>query len=119
MKLFLNWGNLVRDRQSFNIHAFPGDTDDDGDVDLSDLGQLAGNYETNEGATWSMGNFDNDGDVDLTDLGILAGNYGSGVQQAMADFQRIVPEPSAVYVLPLIALGAGIIGGLERRVRRK
>ncbi len=65
-----------------------------GDVDLSDLGQLAGNYETNEGATWSMGNFDNDGDVDLTDLGQLAGNYESGVAQAMADFEIIRDVPS-------------------------
>ena len=31
----------------------------------------------------------------------------------------ILSEPSSVYTLPLIALGAGVIGGLERRVRRK
>ena len=57
----------------------------------------------------------------MTDLGLLAGNYENGVAAAMADFQRIrdIPEPSAVYTLPLIALGAGVIGGLERRVRRK
>ncbi len=114
-------GNLTVFNPGFYIHAFNGDTDDDGDVDLTDLGILAGNYGALSDATWNMGNFDNDGDVDLTDLGLLAGNYENGVAQAMIDFERIrdVPEPSAVYVLPLIALGAGVIGGLERRVRRK
>ncbi len=109
-------GSLTIFNPGFNIHAFHGDTDDDGDVDLTDLGILAGNYEINEGATWSMGNFDNDGDVDLTDLGILAGNYGSGVQQAMIDFQRIrdIPEPSG-----LVLLVGGMAGALAKRRGRE
>ena len=53
-----------------------GDTNVDGDVDLVDLGALAGAYGTSSGATWSVGDFDVDGDVDLVDLGALAGNYG-------------------------------------------
>ena len=57
----------------------PGDTDHDGDVDLSDLAQLLGYYGTESGATWEMGDFDGDGDVDLSDLAELIGNYGYGV----------------------------------------
>jgi len=53
-----------------------GDTDKDGDVDLVDLGALAGHYGMTSGATWAMGDTDGDGDVDLGDLGALAGNYG-------------------------------------------
>jgi hypothetical protein len=54
---------------------FPGDTDHDGDVDLVDLGNLAGGYGLTSGATWETGDFDGDADIDLVDLGTLAGNY--------------------------------------------
>ena len=78
---------------------------------------FAGNYRSLNSATWSMGNFDNDGDTDLTDLGLLAGNYESGVAVAMADFQRIVPEPS------IIGLAAGLsyigVHALGRRRKRE
>ena len=54
------------------------DIDNDGDVDLSDLGILATYYGKNdcyydycEGA-----DIDRDGDVDLSDLGVLATHYG-------------------------------------------
>jgi PhoPQ-activated pathogenicity-related protein len=63
----------------FATQFMAGDTDRDGDVDLVDLGALAGAYGTTSGATWAMGNFDGDYDVDLVDLGALAGNYGYGV----------------------------------------
>jgi len=57
---------------------FGGDADLDGDVDLDDLGVLAGNYGETEGMVWGDGDFDGDRDVDLDDLGILAGNYERG-----------------------------------------
>jgi hypothetical protein len=63
-----------------------GDTDRDGDVDLVDLGNLAGSYGMVGEATWEMGNFDGDGDVDLVDLGILASNYGYGVASPNMSF---------------------------------
>ena len=57
------------------IVTLPGDLDLDGDVDLSDLAQLLGNYgET--GMTYTDGDIDGDGDVDLSDLAALLGNYG-------------------------------------------
>jgi hypothetical protein len=64
----------------------PGDTDHDGDVDLVDLGALAGAYGTTSGATWEQGDFDGDYDVDLVDLGNMATYYGYGVPAAPLDF---------------------------------
>jgi hypothetical protein len=55
-----------------------GDANEDGKVDVSDLGILAANYGTNAGATWRLGDFSHDGRVDVSDLGILAANYGTG-----------------------------------------
>jgi hypothetical protein len=85
-----------------------GDADLDGDVDLSDLSVLAGNYGIAQNGRWSLGDFDFDGDVDLNDLSRLAGNYGMGQAQAFADFQslNVLPEPStALLLMALTALG--------------
>jgi hypothetical protein len=74
-----NWlgGPVTGGLSYFAVGTGPsGDTDVDGDVDLVDLGNLAGAYGTSSGATWSVGDSDVDGDVDLVDLGMLAGNYG-------------------------------------------
>jgi hypothetical protein len=59
------------------ITECPGDLDGDGDVDLSDLAQLLGNYGMTEGATYEDGDLDGDGDVDLADLAALLGVYGT------------------------------------------
>jgi hypothetical protein len=81
-----------------------GDTDLDGDVDLSDLSNLAANYsQTPRG--WAQGNFDIDTDVDLNDLSNLAAYYGLGEAQAFADFQSIaVPEPASLASVGLAGL---------------
>ena len=55
----------------------PGDLDGDGDVDLSDLAQLLGNYGIAGGASYEDGDLDGDGDVDLSDLAALLGVYGT------------------------------------------
>jgi hypothetical protein len=53
-----------------------GDLDLDGDVDLSDLARLLGNYGTTGGAAYEDGDVDGDGDVDLADLSALLAHYG-------------------------------------------
>jgi hypothetical protein len=80
-----------------------GDTDLDGDVDLSDLGNLATAYGVMTNATWDIGDFDSDGDVDLNDLGTLATNFEGGRAAALAQFSAIVPEPTSC--AGLLALG--------------
>ncbi len=55
----------------------PEDLDADGDIDLSDLSQLLGNYGTTSGAAPEDGDLDGDGDVDLADLSALLAVYGT------------------------------------------
>jgi hypothetical protein len=68
----------------------PGDANEDGKVDVGDLGILAANYGGTD-KTWSQGDFNGDGKVDVGDLGILAANYGTGSSGAdfNADYARI------------------------------
>jgi hypothetical protein len=63
-------------------HQLSGDANDDGVVDVGDLGILAANYGMSSGATWDMGDFNGDGAVDVGDLGILAANYGTSTSGA-------------------------------------
>src|SRR5262249_6989977 len=52
-----------------------GDTNLDGKVDVTDLGNLASSYGAT-GASWVQGDSDYSGTVDVVDLGNLATNYG-------------------------------------------
>jgi hypothetical protein len=79
-----------------------GDTDLDGDVDLNDLGNLASRFGQNDlNIDWMNGDFDNDNDVDLNDLGAMASNFDAGRAQAYAEFQALVPEPTALSFVPV------------------
>jgi hypothetical protein len=60
----------------------PGDANNDGMVDVGDLGILAANYGVTNNATWIMGDFNGDGAVDVGDLGILAAHYGTNASNA-------------------------------------
>ena len=63
----------------------PGDANNDGKVDGSDVTILAANWQAGvpngdpENVTWSMGDFNGDGKVDGSDVTILAGNWQAGV----------------------------------------
>jgi hypothetical protein len=54
----------------------PGDLDNDGDIDISDLSTLLANYGTTSGALYMDGDVDTDGDVDISDLSVLLAGYG-------------------------------------------
>jgi hypothetical protein len=59
------------------VERIPGDANEDGMVDVGDLGILAANYGGSN-KDWSHGDFNNDKLVDVGDLGILAAHYGQG-----------------------------------------
>mgnify|MGYP000986570710 FL=1 len=76
----------------------PGDTDNNGTVDVTDLGNLSTAYGTTSGATWLMGDFDGNGMVDVTDLGILSTEYGWVATPPTAG---AVPEPATLALLKI------------------
>lgn len=104
--------------------AWQGDTNFDGVVDITDLGNLATNWQST--GTWTGGDFNHDGIIDITDLGLLATNWQAGAGAALGlSFDQaltslgmpsgVVPEPAgAVVVLALPPLMAR-----RRRFRRK
>ena len=71
------------------VQVLPGDANNDGKVDFSDLLILAQNDGQTSGATVADGDFDGDGAVGFSDLLILAQNYGHGMSPAVtADIGR-------------------------------
>ncbi len=60
-------------------YTYGGDSNLDGQVDISDLGALATHWQSS--AVWTGGDFNYDGFIDISDLGILATNWQQGVGQ--------------------------------------
>ena len=79
----------------------PGDANNDGAVNVGDLGILAANWQqqTILGKSWAEGDFTGDDVVNVGDLGVLAANWGWSGAPADSD----APEPAS---LALLALGA-------------
>ena len=59
-------------------YTYSGDANLDGQVDIGDLGLLAGAWQQS-GTDWFHGDFTYDGAVNIGDLGLLAGNWQKGV----------------------------------------
>ena len=87
-----------------------GDADRDFDVDIADLGNLAGTLGGAGG--WDDGDTDGDGDVDIADLGALAGNLG--LTGALPPAIGAVPEPTT----SALALAALCLAMSRRRMKR-
>ncbi|MDZ4779300.1 MAG: hypothetical protein SGJ19_03505, partial [Planctomycetia bacterium] len=58
-----------------------GDTDDDGDVDITDLNNVRNNFGS---AAPPIGDTDEDGDVDISDLNAVRNNFGVGQNSPLA-----------------------------------
>ena len=77
-------------------YTYGGDANLDGQVDVTDLGNLATNWQN--AAVWTGGDFNYDGTVDVTDLGILATNWQAGVGN---------PSGRGSFDAALVAVGLG------------
>ena len=95
--------------------VIPGDANNDGKVDGSDVTILAGNWQAGVGnpnpqaITWGMGDFNHDGQVDGSDVTILAGNWQAGVAAAAS----AVPEPSLMVLLLTAAITLSVVRRLK------
>jgi hypothetical protein len=66
--------------------TYAGDANLDGQVDVTDLGAVATNWQT--AAPWTGGDFNYDNFVDVTDLGMLATNWQAGVGNPLGPQQQ-------------------------------
>jgi hypothetical protein len=90
-------------------YTYFGDSNLDGQVDITDLGNLASNWQSS--GPWTSGDFDYSNFIDITDLGLLASNWQAGVgaplragslHESLAVFGlagvALVPEPQTLLV---------------------
>ncbi len=99
--------------------ATAGDADGDGEVGVSDLNILAGNWKQ-AGSDWSLADFNADDLIDEFDLAAMAANWsanqtgvGPTFAEAVAAVQ-FVPEPGSLAML----LGGGVLLIRRREVGR-
>jgi MYXO-CTERM domain-containing protein len=87
----------------------PGDANNDGSVNVGDLGILAANWQQTDmfGKEWSTGDFTGDDLVNVGDLGVLAANWGWTGSPAGDP----APEPASLTLL--------LLGGLAMLRRRR
>lgn len=79
-----------------------GDTNLDGTVDVTDLGNLASSYGTASGMLWINGDSDYNGTTNVTDLGSMASNYGATLGGGV----MLEAEPIVLVAAPMAQLAA-------------
>jgi hypothetical protein len=117
--LVLGYGSVTGGK--FEIRAtLLGDSDLDGQVNVADLANLAGNFGVTTGALWLNGDFDYNGNVNVADLADLAGNFGQSLSGAgltaspalLVSSVTAVPEPGT---LPAFFAVAALCTNRRRR----
>jgi hypothetical protein len=94
--------------------TYIGDANLDGQVDVTDLGALAENWQAS--AMWTGGDFNYDGFVDISDLGMLASEWqrGVGAFVGLTSFESAlaavglgttaIPEPACLGAFVIVAV---------------
>jgi autotransporter-associated beta strand protein len=108
---------------NFEIRAtLLGDSDLDGQVNVADLANLAGNFGVTTGATWLNGDFDYNSNVNVADLADLAGNFGNSLSSigaaAASTAAAAVPVPEPLSPAWLAAVAFGVVGTHNKRRNR-
>lgn len=86
----------------------PGDTDLNGIVDSTDLGNVLANFQAGNTPGWGGGDLNLDLIVDSTDLGEVLANFGQTTPLSAA--AAAVPEPGTSLLISLAVFGfAGIV----------
>jgi hypothetical protein len=89
--------------QSIRIkYTYVGDSNLDGQVDITDLGALATAWQT--AGVWANGDFDYSNFIDITDLGALATNWQAGVGSPLRPGDLSLSEALASLGLPSVAV---------------
>jgi hypothetical protein len=102
-----------------------GDSDLNGNVNVADLANLAGNFGKTSGQEWINGDFDLNGNVNVADLADLAGNFGesasnfSAVAAQAATTSAAVPEPTTILGVMAGVAAISIRPGHRRRIGRR
>ena len=93
--------------------SIPGDANNDGHVDLTDLSTVLNNFGSTT-SLWANGNFDGAATIDLTDLSDVLNNFGvsSSASTVVGNSVAAAPEPACLGVL-----GAGAMLLMNRRRR--
>lgn len=107
------WDDLVVDAIRPVWWMNTGDADNDGDIDLDDIGIWSANFTGSLTPVHSIcsqvGDMDMDGDADLDDYGILTSNFTGSLAPSGVS---VVPEP---VVSCLAGMAAVCAGGRRRR----
>jgi autotransporter-associated beta strand protein len=120
---FLDLGNGTREAR----YTLLGDTNLDGQVNVADLANLAGNFGATAGQFWINGDFDNNGQVNVADLADLAGNFGNTLSlgsaaataakpTSLSTGNASVPEPTTLGLLVALAT-AGLTTRRQRQTK--
>jgi hypothetical protein len=97
-----------------------GDANDDGHVNIADLGILASHWQQ-EGVRWAQGDFNGDGVVNIADLGILAAHWQATANGGMSFADAVVMFDAIAGVVIPESASAGLLGvaGLLQLRRRQ
>jgi hypothetical protein len=97
-----------------------GDSNLDGNVDVSDLANLAGHFGVTAGATWLDGDFNYDGKVDVADVADLAGQFGKHYVPGSASASPAQAKPAAAAgAAPVTAAASPASASAEDDTRRR
>jgi autotransporter-associated beta strand protein len=107
--LALGYKQLTTSPDTSEIRAtLLGDSDLDGQVNVADLANLAGNFGKTIGQVWLNGDFDYNGNVNVADLADLAGNFGKDLTSAGFSSSASAAAPAAVSVAAAVTSGAAV-----------